>query len=53
MEEEEKSATVPRLKGKTMEQFLGELEENFMIDDHGDALIGERKRKPDFKREEL
>ncbi|MBS0626422.1 MAG: hypothetical protein JSS32_10260 [Verrucomicrobia bacterium] len=36
----------PKLKGKSVEQFLQELEENLMIDDHGIAIIGDRSKQP-------
>ncbi len=46
MTQENANIQMPNLKGKTLEQFLHELEENQMIDDHGQVVIGERKRKP-------
>lgn len=36
----------PKLNGKSIEQFLQELEENLMIDDHGIAVIGDRSKQP-------
>ena len=36
----------PDLKEKAVEDFLRAIEENLLIDDHGQAIIGERKRKP-------
>lgn len=46
MSEENLNIQTPHLKGKSIDEFLNELEENLMIDDHGQAIIGDRKRKP-------
>ncbi len=48
MAQEKQNIQIPDLKGKTIEEFLREIEANIMIDDHGDAVIGERKKKPEF-----
>ncbi len=45
MAQEKQNIQIPNLKGKNIEEFLKEIEANCMIDDHGDALIGERKKK--------
>lgn len=47
----DKDIAIPHLKGKTIEQFLTELEKDILLDDHGGAIIGERKKKV-IKREE-
>ena len=52
MTNEKQEIAIPHLKGKTIEQFLTEIEANCMIDDHGKALIGERKKKPTFEKGE-
>ena len=36
----------PKAKEKSFVEFLLALEQNFLMDDHGNAVIGERKRKP-------
>ena len=41
----DKDIAIPHLKGKTIEQFLTELEKDVMLDDHGGAIIGERKKR--------
>lgn len=48
MTQEKQNIQIPDLKGKTIEEFLKEIEANCMIDDHGDAVIGERKKKLRF-----
>ncbi len=45
MAQEKQNIQIPDLKGKNIEEFLKEIEANCMIDDHGDALIGDRKKK--------
>ena len=46
MPNENQNIETPNLKGKTVEQFLREIEDNLMIDDHGQVVIGERKKRP-------
>jgi hypothetical protein len=50
MAQEKQNIQIPDLKGKTIEEFLREIEANCMIDDHGDIVIGERKKKPGFNK---
>lgn len=44
MTNEKQEISIPQLKGKTIEQFLAEIEANYMIDDQGDVLIREKKK---------
>ena len=36
----------PKVMEKSIVEFLQELEQSLLMDDHGSAVIGDRKRKP-------
>jgi|GEM_PF-5638827 hypothetical protein len=49
MVQEKQEMNQPDLKEKSFVEFLLALEENRLMDDHGNAIIGERKKKPKWQ----